>query len=43
MEAKSLMTDEEVNILESGNLKRYGDPVVPTLQQMFDKYSGWKR
>lgn len=42
MEARSLMTDEEVNILESGNLKRYGDPVGPTPQQMFDKYGDWE-
>ncbi|WP_199610820.1 hypothetical protein [Flocculibacter collagenilyticus] len=41
VEARSLMTQQEVDILESGNIKRYGDPVGPTPQQLFEKYNDW--
>ncbi|MBN1006547.1 hypothetical protein [Amphritea pacifica] len=44
MEARSLMTQAEVNLLESGNIKRFRDPnagVGPTPNQMFDKLGDW--
>ncbi|PXF30707.1 hypothetical protein WH50_14030 [Pokkaliibacter plantistimulans] len=41
IEARSLMTDEEVKVLESGNIKRYGDPIGPTPDDLFDKYGDW--
>jgi hypothetical protein len=41
IESRVLMTEHEAIILESGNLKRYGDPVGPTPIQMFEKYGDW--
>jgi hypothetical protein len=41
LEARTLMTDAEVRLLESPNIKRYGDPVGPTPDEFFDKYGDW--
>jgi hypothetical protein len=41
LEARSLMTELEVKGLEAGNIKRYGDPVGPTPDDLFDQYGDW--
>jgi RHS repeat-associated protein len=41
VEARSLMTEAEVKLLEGPNIKRYGDPVGPTPDELFDKYGDW--
>jgi hypothetical protein len=42
LEARALMTPLEVQALEAGNLKRYGDGVGPTPHQLFSKYGDWE-
>jgi hypothetical protein len=42
--ARALMSPEEVQTLEARNMKRYGDPVGPTPQQLYEKYDySWPR
>jgi hypothetical protein len=41
LEARSLMSELEVKGLEAGNFKRYGDPVGPTPDDLFDQYGDW--
>ena len=41
LEARGYMTASEVSGLAAGNIKRYGDAVGPTPDQMFDKVGDW--
>ncbi|THB62975.1 MAG: hypothetical protein D6B27_13025, partial [Gammaproteobacteria bacterium] len=40
-EARSLMTKEEVDVLEQGNIEKYGDPVGPSIDDLYKKYKTW--
>ena len=44
MEARAFMTDPEVQLLESRNIKAFENPkagVGPTPDEMFNKYGDW--
>jgi hypothetical protein len=43
VETRALMKPEEVAQLEARNLKKYGDPVGPTPEWLFDKYGSWDK
>jgi hypothetical protein len=43
LNARASMSPTEVEVLDAGNVKRYGDAVGPTPRQLFDKYRSWDR
>lgn len=43
IEARAWMKKEDVEKLEAGNIKLYGDPVGPTPGQLFEKYETWEK
>jgi hypothetical protein len=40
--ARTLMSPEEVQTLETYNTGRYGNPVGPTPQQLYLRYGSWQ-
>jgi len=41
VEARAYMLPEEVEALEKGNLKRYGNPIGPSADDLFDSKGSW--